>query len=164
LDPRTDTRTAWDSPARAPEWDGPVVRLLAVRVLLVSGDRPFRTATASLLVRRGAFVEMAATDVEGGALAASMRADVLVYDLSGSSVPGGPHARRPEAIRSRVLPSQTGVPAGIVLVGDSQEQGDVAVLDRWGEFGTLFTAIVEADLRRAPLVSAPSGPPRLRAV
>jgi hypothetical protein len=163
LDPRTDTRTAWDSLAHAPEWDGRVVRLLAVRVLLVSGDRPFRTATATLLVRRGAFVESAGTDAEGAVLAASMRADVLVYDLSGSSVPG-PRARRPEAIRSRVLPSQTGVPAGIVLVGESQEQGSVTVLDRWGEFSALFAAIVEADFRRAPLLSAPSGPPRLRAV
>jgi hypothetical protein len=164
LDPRTDTRTAWDSSARAPEWDGPVVRLLAVRVLLVSGDRSFRTATAMLLVRRGAFVESAGTDAEGAALAASMRADVLVYDLSGSSVPGGPQAQRLEAIRSRVLASQTGVPAGIVLVGESQEQGSVTVLDRWGEFSTLFAAIVEADLRRAPLLNAPSGPARLHVV
>jgi DNA-binding response OmpR family regulator len=138
--------------------------LLAVRVLLVSGDRPFRTATAALLVRRGAFVEMAGTDAEGAALAATMRADVLVYDLSGSSMPGGPQARHPEAIRSRVLPSQTGAPAGIVLVGESQKQGSVTVLDRWGEFGTLFAAIIEADLRRAPLLSAPPGPPRLRSV
>jgi ActR/RegA family two-component response regulator len=164
LDPRTDTRSAWGSPARAPEWGGPVVRLLAVRVLLISEDRPYRTATATLLARRGAFVETAGTEAEAAALAESMRPDVLVYDLSAASLPGGPQARRPEAIRSRVLSVQASAPPGIVLVGEAQAQKGITVLDRWGEFGTLFEAIVEADLRRAPLISPPSGPPRLRIV
>jgi DNA-binding NarL/FixJ family response regulator len=135
-----------------------------VRVLLVSGDRPFRAATAALLARRGAFVETAGTDGEGAALAETMRADVLVYDLSGSAVPRESHARLPEEIRLRVLPSPAGAPAGIVLVGEIQEHEGVTVLDRWGEFGTLFAAIVEADRRRPPLLTAALGPSGLRAV
>jgi CheY-like chemotaxis protein len=160
-------RGGWWTPRAPEEWDGAVVRLLPIRVLVVSSDPAFRAASATLIARRGSIVEIAAGEDDAADVAARARTDVLLYDLTGRRVP----ARRHDApggvaaICARILAHTGPTTAGLVLVGEPREEADppiegVPVLNRWVRFEELFAAIVEADRRRQPAHPVPVGPVR----
>jgi CheY-like chemotaxis protein len=155
MDSRTDMGITEETPsAPARERRGDVIRLLPIRVLVVSRDRAFRAATATLLARRGSVAETAMGELDAAQLAAHERPDVVLYELN--------DPRADAAICARILSLTGPARAGLVLVGEPREAEQRAfagalVLDRWAPFQELLAAIVEADLSRPAVARPPSG-------
>jgi uncharacterized membrane protein (UPF0127 family) len=110
-----------------------------MRVLLVGGDRRFRSLAALLLTRRGcsvSFVEHLVS-VEGLVLAAT---DVVVLDAGSSITAAARDAAQIEALDP---------PVGVVVVGEEPQETAMPVLAKWGSFDELYGAIDRARPVRA---------------
>jgi hypothetical protein len=110
-----------------------------MRVLLVGGDRRFRSLAALLLTRRGcsvSFVEHPGS-VEGLVLAAT---DVVVLDAGSSITAAARDAAQIEALDP---------PVGVVVVGEEPQETAMPVLAKWGSFDELYGAIDRARPVRA---------------
>ncbi|MGA9859986.1 MAG: hypothetical protein WBQ18_19125 [Solirubrobacteraceae bacterium] len=107
------------------------------RVLVVAGDRRYRSVTATLLTQRGYAVSAGARHEDIVELAVRERADVVVIDASASLTAAACQAARLDALRPRV---------GVVAVGAEPVTGLTAlpVLPKWGSFDALFAAIDRA--------------------
>jgi CheY-like chemotaxis protein len=161
MDPRTEG-TGGAEVARA--WREAVVRLLPIRVLVISSDGAYRAAIATLLTRRGMVAETAPAGRRAWKLVERERIDVVLLDLS-APIERDRMARL--AYETLSAPRGTTAVAGLVLVGEIAKVGSEGgvVLDRWSPFEQLFDAIVAADRGRAPLrPPADGGTPRLSAL
>jgi hypothetical protein len=116
-----------------------VIRLRPLRVLIVSVDEPFRTASAMLLGRRDCVV-FGLNDVYGAAeLVARERIDVAVVDGA-------------EQLRALADDIAHAAPlVGVVSVGEAEDVGlpGGPMLARWAPFEELFDALTRADRARA---------------
>jgi len=116
-----------------------VIRLRPLRVLVVSADEPFRTASAMLLGRRDCVV-FGLSDVYGAAeLVARERIDVAVVD----------GAEQLRALADDIAHAAPQV--GVVSVGEAEDVGlrGGPMLARWAPFEELFDALTRADRARA---------------
>jgi hypothetical protein len=160
MDPRSDPEGTEVTRA----WREAVVRLLPIRVLVVSSDGAFRAAIATLLTRRGMVAETAPATRRAWKLVERERIDVVLLDLT------APIERdRMARLARETLSASRGIAAaaGLVLVGEVGRVGSQGgvVLDRWGPFAQLFDAIVAADRGRVPLRAPSDGAgPRLSAL
>ena len=115
-----------------------VIRLRPLRVLIVSADEPFRTASAMLLGRRDCVV-FGLSDVYGAAeLVTRERIDVAVVD-------------GPEQLRALADDIAHATPlVGVVSVGEAEDVGlpGGPMLARWAPFEELFDALTRADRAR----------------
>ncbi len=118
---------------------GEIARLQPMRVLVVSGDRHFRTVTSMLLSHRGCAVTATAKASRVAELITRDRADVVVIDAGESQATA-------QAVAAVGGLSQ---PIGIVAV-DEAPSGEhwSPVLPKWGPFEELFAAIERADASR----------------
>jgi len=119
-----------------------VIRLRALRVLVVSEDEPFRAVNAMLLARRGCRAFSLTGAYAAAELIARERIDVVVVDG-----PGRARALIDElAVTADLLP-----PVGIVCAGNAGEAGPAGepVLEKWAPFEDLFAAVLRADRSRA---------------
>lgn len=116
------------------------------RVLVVAGDRRFRTVTTTLLAQRGYSVAAGGHDEDIVELAVRERADVVVLDTSTSLTVTACQAARLDALQPRV---------GVVAVGNEPgaSLSALPVLDKWGAIDELYAAIDRAGHREG--VSAP---------
>jgi uncharacterized membrane protein (UPF0127 family)/CheY-like chemotaxis protein len=118
---------------------GELERLAPMRVLVVSGDRHFRSVTSMLLSHRGCSVRTTAKANRAAEMISRDRVDVVVIDAGQS----------PAAARTAATVSALGQPVGIVIVSDSQARlRRPPVLAKWGPFDDLFAAIETADQER----------------
>jgi hypothetical protein len=126
-----------------------VIRLRPLRVLVVSADEPFRTASAMLLGRRDCVV-FGLSDVYGAAeLLARERIDVAVVD----------GAEQLRALADDIAHATP--PVGVVSVGEAEDVGSPGgpTLARWAPFEDLFEALTRADRARAHgRIAVPSRP------
>jgi CheY-like chemotaxis protein len=106
------------------------------RLLLVAGDRRFRTVASVLLTRRGYRVTAREDAGDMVEVAAREGTEVVVIEA-----PSLTQAAR-EAARLRALSP----PIGVVAVSDDPHDGlaTFPVLPKWGSFGALFDAIERA--------------------
>ncbi len=142
----------------ASEPTGEVVRLLPVRVLVLSPDDCFRSASCALLGRRGCAAFAAAGLAEAIALCAGERIDVLLVERTSDR-------RRFEELLVAILtadarvrpdePRQRWAPVGVVAVVDDalrQDGGrsgrEYEELAKWSPFEELFASVVRTDGRR----------------
>jgi uncharacterized membrane protein (UPF0127 family)/CheY-like chemotaxis protein len=109
-------------------------RVTPMRILVVSGDRHFRSVTAMLLLHHGCSVTSTANMTKLVDLLAHNSVDVVVVDRN-SSREGAYEAVR--SVRS-LAPL-----VGVVVVGEhpSQEPSEYPVIAKWGPFADLFAAI-----------------------
>ncbi|HWF51594.1 MAG TPA: DUF192 domain-containing protein [Solirubrobacteraceae bacterium] len=106
-----------------------------MRVLLVGGDRRFRSLAALLLSRRGCAVTFAEV-ADGSMDTAELRAtDVVVLDAGGSLTATARDAAQIEALDP---------PVGVVVVGEEPQATAMPVLAKWGSFDDLYRAIERA--------------------
>jgi hypothetical protein len=124
-----------------------VMRLRPLRVLIVSVDYRFRTVISMLIARRGcsAFSVGGADDV--AEMLVRERVDVMLIDGVGLLR---------EIARDVAQSDASAPPIGVVLVGESTPAAPAGLvsLTKWGAFGALFAAIVEADRARSRPSSA----------
>jgi uncharacterized membrane protein (UPF0127 family)/CheY-like chemotaxis protein len=108
-----------------------------VRVLLVGKDRRFRAVAGALLTRRGCSVALAEGLAKIGELVERTRPEVVVID-AGSSLTAA--ARTAARIQTLALP------VGVVVVGDERVDrlSAMRVLEKWGSFDELYSAIANA--------------------
>jgi uncharacterized membrane protein (UPF0127 family) len=127
--------TSLAPPTPAPGDDG--VADAAMRVLVVSEDRHFRSVTTMLLAHRGCSVTTTANMNGVVELTAHGSVDVVVVD-AGSS----PAAAQQTAMAIRNLTR----PVGVVVVGDRTFGASLEgpVVEKWGPFEELFAAIQRA--------------------
>jgi hypothetical protein len=165
-----------DDPAPRADRRAQVVRLLPIAVLVVSGDRYFRSAATMLLSRRGCVVLSAADEREARDHAVLAAVDVLVVEPPRSS--GCCESASELAAQLDEASREAGrhvAPVGVVVVGeperlaealDARAGAERPVLDKWGPFERLHQAIVDRDgARRLPARGAspswPAAAPRL---
>ena len=105
-----------------------------LRVLVVAGDRRFRTVTSALLAQRGCSVSIHDGSCEIPQSAARERADVVVLDATRSLTAAALTAGQLRSLRP---------PVGVVAVSsDPLEQlPTLPVLPKWGSFDALFGAV-----------------------
>lgn len=113
-----------------------------LRVLVVSSDRPFRTATSLLLGRRNCSVTTTANSGRILELIVRERADVVLIDDS----------QEPAAATLSMVEALT-QPIGVVLVSDEArpEMPDLPVFTKWAPFEDLLAAVEAASTRRQPV-------------
>ncbi len=116
---------------------GEVVRLVPMRVLVVSADRQFRTSTMMLLAHRGCSVTATANVSRAAKLVARDEVEVVVID-AGPAASG--EASMAPAFRDDARP------VGVVVVSEEESAPDrhPAVLNKWGAFEDLFAAVERA--------------------
>jgi uncharacterized protein len=135
--------TSGESLARCLEAPAPELsRLQPLRVLVLSGDRQFRTVVSLLLARRNCSVTTTANAVRLGELIVGEHIDVAVIDASAQPATAA-------VATVQTLPQ----PVGLVLVADEvgAEWHDPPALPKWGPFGDLLEAIEGADTRHLSL-------------
>jgi hypothetical protein len=116
-----------------------VIRLRPLRVLVISADDPFRSASAMLIGRRDCVVFSLSSVYGAAELIARERIDVAIVDGA-------------EQLRALVdEPAHAVAPVGVVSLGEAEEVGlpGGPMLARWAPFEDLFDALVEADRSRA---------------
>lgn len=124
----------WPSSAERSE----LARLRPMRVLVVSGDRHFRSVTSMLLTHRGCSVSATAKASQVTEQMVRDGADVVLVEA-------GPDTA---AARSAAEAAAVARSVGIVLVSDGPlDSPRPRVLDKWGPFEELYAAIEEADER-----------------
>ncbi len=118
---------------------GEVASPQPMRVLVVSGDRHFRSVTSMLLSHRGCSVTATAKAVRVTELIARDHVDVVVIDAGQS----------PATAQAVAAVGGLSQPIGIVVV-DEAPSGEhwSPVLAKWGPFEDLFAAIESADAGR----------------
>jgi hypothetical protein len=105
-----------------------------MRVLLVGGDRRFRSLAALLLARRGCAITF--IDRPGSLDTPELRAtDVVVLDAGSSLTATARDAAQIEALDP---------PVGVVVVGEEPQETAMPVLAKWGSFDDLYRAIERA--------------------
>ena len=118
---------------------GDLERLAPMRVLVVSGDRHFRSVTSMLLSHRGCSVKATAKANRAAEMISRERVDVVVIDAGQS----------PAIARTIAAVSALSQPVGIVIVDESPARlRRPPVLAKWGPFDDLFAAIESADQER----------------
>jgi len=118
---------------------GEVERLAPMRLLVVSGDRHFRSVTSMLLSHRGCSVRTTAKANRAAEMISRDSVDVVVIDAGQS----------PVAARTIAAVSALGQSVGIVIVDESPARlRRPPVLAKWGPFDDLFAAIESADQER----------------
>jgi uncharacterized protein len=118
---------------------GDLERLAPLRVLVVSGDRHFRSVTSMLLSHRGCSVKATAKANRAAEMISRERVDVVVIDAGQS----------PAIARTVAAVSALSQPVGIVIVDESPARlRRPPVLAKWGPFDDLFAAIENADQER----------------
>ena len=121
------------------EEGGDLERLAPMRVLVVSGDRHFRSVTSLLLSHRGCSVKATAKANRAAEMVSRERVDVVVIDAGQS----------PALARTIAAVSALAQPVGIVIVDESPARlRRPPVLAKWGPFDDLFAAIESADQER----------------
>jgi uncharacterized membrane protein (UPF0127 family) len=113
----------------------------ATRVLVLGGDRRFRSLTALLLMRRGCTVRFG--ELNGGVDLTELGAtDVVVLDAGSSLTAAARDAAQIETLDP---------PVGVVIVGEEPQQSLTAipVVPKWGSFDDLYGAIERARPARA---------------
>lgn len=119
---------------------GELARAARMRVLVVSGDRHFRSVTSVLLAHRGCSVSTTATALRAAELLGRDGADAVVID-------GG---RSAAAVRTEAAVCSLAQPVGIVIVDEAPGRlEDPRVFAKWGPFEELFAAIECAARGRA---------------
>jgi uncharacterized membrane protein (UPF0127 family) len=107
------------------------------RVLLVAGDRRFRSVASALLTRRGYSVAIGDCTQDLAQLASREGAEVVVIDATGSLTAAAQVAARLWALRP---------PIGVVAVSAEPRHplATLPVISKWGSFDELFAAIEQA--------------------
>lgn len=114
-----------------------------MRVLLVGGDRRFRSLAALMLMRRGCAVSF--SDLPGSADVRELRAiDVVVLEAGSSLTATARDAAQIEALDP---------PVGVVVVGEEPQGTAMPVLAKWGSFDDLYGAIERARPARGARVA-----------
>jgi len=117
-----------------------VARLQPLRVLVISGDRHFRSVTSMLLSHRGCSVTATAKPDRVAELITRDHADVVVIDA----------AKSPATAQTVAAVGGLAQPIGVVVVVD-EAPSDAhwsPVLAKWAPFEDLFAAIERADASR----------------
>jgi CheY-like chemotaxis protein len=134
--PRGSDSVIWPSSLEQP---GAEVRRAAMRVLVISRDRHFRSVTSMLLSHRGCSVTTTAEAVRVAETVSRERADVVVVDACHSTA-GVRALAELGALPRRV---------GLVVVDEGPTRLQrLPVLAKWGPFVDLLAAIERADRDR----------------
>jgi uncharacterized membrane protein (UPF0127 family) len=144
-DRRPIEATAWEHPrpesSESVIWPTSLGRddvtpIQAMRVLVISRDRHFRSVTATLLTHRGCSVTATAKASRAAELITRDRTDVVVIDAGQS----------PAAAHTLAAVGALAQPVGIVVVDEAPSGVKrSSVLAKWGPFEELFAAIERAD-------------------